>query len=69
MAFERMIKNAFEQSQNNCRFGDTIEEIMNSPKTTADLEIQLKKSWKFRITSKMLKGFVFQIRMELKWKF
>ena len=27
MAFERMIKNAFEQSQNNCRFGDTIEEI------------------------------------------
>ena len=27
MAFERMIKNAFEESQNNCRFGDTLEEI------------------------------------------
>ena len=27
MAFEKMIKNAFEESENNCRFGDTIEEI------------------------------------------
>lgn len=27
MAFERMIKNAFEESENNCRFGDTLEEI------------------------------------------
>lgn len=27
MAFEKMIKNAFEESRNNCRFGDTIEEI------------------------------------------
>lgn len=27
MAFERMIKNAFEESRNNCRFGDTLEEI------------------------------------------
>ena len=27
MAFERMIKNAFEQSENNCRLGDTPEEI------------------------------------------
>ena len=27
MAFERMIRNAFEESRNNCRFGDTIEEI------------------------------------------
>ena len=27
MAFERMIKNAFEESRNYCRFGDTIEEI------------------------------------------
>ena len=27
MAFERMIKNAFEESENNCRFGDTPEEI------------------------------------------
>ena len=27
MAFEKMIRNAFEESRNNCRFGDTIEEI------------------------------------------
>ncbi|WP_407380683.1 DUF3236 domain-containing protein [Methanobrevibacter sp.] len=27
MAFERMIRNAFEQSENNGRFGDTPEEI------------------------------------------
>ena len=27
MAFEKMIKNAFEESRNNCRFGDTLEEI------------------------------------------
>ncbi len=27
MAFEKMIHNAFEQSRNNCRFGDTLEEI------------------------------------------
>lgn len=27
MAFEKMIRNAFEESRNNCRFGDTLEEI------------------------------------------
>ena len=27
MAFEKMIKNAVEESRNNCRFGDTIEEV------------------------------------------
>ena len=27
MAFEKMIRNAFEQSRDDCRFGDTIEEI------------------------------------------
>lgn len=27
MAFEKMIKNAFEESQNNTRLGDTLEEI------------------------------------------
>ena len=27
MAFEKIIKNAFEESRNNCRFGDTLEEI------------------------------------------
>ena len=27
MAFERMIKNAFEESRNNARMGDTFEEL------------------------------------------
>ena len=27
MAFEKMIKNAFEESRNDCRFGDTLEEV------------------------------------------
>ena len=27
MAFEKMIRNAFEESRNDCRFGDTLEEI------------------------------------------
>ena len=27
MAFEKMIQNAFEESANDCRFGDTLEEI------------------------------------------
>ena len=27
MAFEKMIKNAFNQSRDNCRYGDTLEEI------------------------------------------
>ena len=27
MAFEKMIRNAFEESRDNCRFGDTLEEI------------------------------------------
>ena len=27
MTFEKMIRNAFEESRNDCRFGDTLEEI------------------------------------------
>ena len=27
MAFEEMIRNAFEESRNNTRFGDTLEEL------------------------------------------
>ena len=27
MAFEKMIKNAFDESRHNCRYGDTLEEI------------------------------------------
>ena len=27
MAFEKMIKNAFDQSMQNCRYGDTLKEI------------------------------------------
>ena len=45
MAFERMIKNAFEQSQNNCRFGDTIEEIM-------EIQDYIKNAKRIRIPNK-----------------
>ena len=27
MAFEEMIKNALDESRNNCRLGDTLEEV------------------------------------------
>ena len=27
MAFEKMIKKAFDESLNDCRFGDTLDEI------------------------------------------
>ena len=45
MAFERMIKNAFEQSQNNCRFGDTIEEI-------SEIQDYIKNAKRIRIPNK-----------------
>ena len=43
MAFEKMIKNAFEESRNNCRFGDTLEEIK-------ELQEYIKNAQKRRIT-------------------
>ena len=45
MAFEKMIKNAFEESENNCRFGDTIEEI-------AEIQDYIKNAEKIYIPNK-----------------
>lgn len=45
MAFERMIKNAFEESQNNSRFGDTLEEI-------AEIQDYIRNSQKIYIPNK-----------------
>ena len=38
MAFEKMIKNAFEESRNNTRLGDTFEEIFKCEPTEGDHE-------------------------------
>ena len=45
MAFERMIKNAFDESRNNCRFGDTYEEI-------AEIQDYIKNAQKIYIPNK-----------------
>lgn len=45
MAFERMIRNAFEESRNNCRFGDTLEEI-------AEIQDYIKNAKKICIPNK-----------------
>ena len=45
MAFEEMIKNAFEESRNDCRFGDTLEEI-------AELQEYIKNAEKIYIPNK-----------------
>ncbi len=45
MAFEKMIKNAFDESRNNCRFGDTIEEI-------TEIQDYIRNAEKIRIPNK-----------------
>lgn len=45
MAFERMIRNAFEESENNRRFGDTTEEI-------AEIQEYIKNAEKIYIPNK-----------------
>ena len=45
MAFEKMIHNAFEQSRNNCRFGDTLEEI-------AEIQNYIKNAQKIYVPNK-----------------
>ena len=45
MAFERIIRNAFEESRNNCRFGDTLEEI-------AEIQDYIKNAKKIYIPNK-----------------
>ena len=45
MAFEKMIHNAFEESRNNCRFGDTLEEI-------AEIQDYIKNAKKICVPNK-----------------
>ena len=45
MAFEKMIRNAFEESENDCRFGDTLEEI-------AEIQDYIKNAEKICIPNK-----------------
>ena len=45
MAFERMIRNAFEESRNDCRFGDTLEEI-------AEIQDYIRNADKIRVPNK-----------------
>ncbi len=45
MAFEKMIKNAFDESRNNCRFGDTLEEI-------AEIQDYIKNAKKIYVPNK-----------------
>jgi hypothetical protein len=60
MAFEEMIKNAVEQSQNNCRLGDTLEEvneIQNYIKNAKKIYIPNKNGIKVEVLNKVLKEY------------
>ncbi|AMD16854.1 hypothetical protein TL18_01640 [Methanobrevibacter sp. YE315] len=60
MAFEKMIKNAFEESRNNCRFGDTIEEITEIQdyiKNAEKIYIPNKNGIKVEVLNRVLKTY------------
>ena len=60
MAFEKMIKNAFEESQNNCRFGDTseeINEIQEYIKNAEKVYIPNKNGIKVEVLNQVLKEY------------
>lgn len=60
MAFENMIRNAFEESRNNIRFGDTIEEIMEIQEYIRNAEkiyIPNKNGIKVEVLNKVLKNY------------
>ena len=60
MAFERMIKNAFEESRNNCRFGDTLEEIREIQdyiKNAKRICIPNKNGIKVEVLNKVLREY------------
>ena len=60
MAFERIIRNAFEESRNNCRFGDTIEEIteiQNYIKNAEKIYIPNKNGIKVEVLNQVLSEY------------
>lgn len=60
MAFEKMIQNAFEESLNNSRFGDTLEEIQeiqNYIKNAKKVYIPNKNGIKVEVLNKVLEEY------------
>ena len=60
MAFERMIRNAFEESRDNCRFGDTLEEINELQEYIRNAEkicIPNKDGKKVEVLNRVLKSY------------
>ena len=60
MAFEKMIRNAFEESRNNCRFGDTLEEINEIQEYIKNAEkicIPNKDGIKVEVLNNVLKSY------------
>lgn len=60
MAFEKMIQNAFEESRNDCRFGDKIEEIREIQdyiKNAENIYIPNKNGIKVKVLNKVLKEY------------
>lgn len=60
MAFERMIRNAFKQSRDNCRFGDTAEEIAEIQdyiRNAGKIYIPNKNGIKVEVLNRVLKEY------------
>ena len=60
MAFEKMIKNAFEESRNNCRFGDTLDEIQEIQeyiKNAEKIYVPNKNGIKVEVLNKVLEEY------------
>ena len=60
MAFEKMIKNAFEESRNDCRFGDTLDEIAEIQeyiKNAENIYIPNKNGIKVEVLNEVLKSY------------
>ena len=60
MAFEKMIQNAFEESLNDSRFGDTLEEIQeiqNYIKNAKKVYIPNKNGIKVEVLNKVLEEY------------
>ena len=60
MAFEKMIQNAFEESRNDCRFGDTLDEIAEIQeyiKNAENIYIPNKNGIKVEVLNEVLKSY------------
>lgn len=60
MAFEKMIHKAFEESKNNCRYGDTIDEINEIQeyiKNAKKIYVPNKNGIKVEVLNKVLKEY------------